>query len=263
MTVSAVVKSQLKKILSDSQKMMVRRFYHLLCSLLYRNNLSKLAVIFGTDKEGGHHYVIHYQRHFESLRRKKLNILEIGIGGYQNPRVGGHSLRMWKAYFPKSYIFGIDIYDKTYHDEQRIKTFRGSQVDENFLRMMTAEIGAIDIIIDDGSHHNDHVISTFKILFPLLSNNGIYVVEDLQTSYWEKVSGESWGGSSDLMAAHTSMNFFKSLVDGLNYEEFIFDQYTPSYFDKHIISMHFYHNLLFIYKGQNNEGSNILGKRFL
>jgi len=50
------------------------------------------------------------------------------------------------------------------------------------------------------------------------------------------------------------------LIDGLNHEEFIDYKYKPSYFDKHIISMHFYHNLAFIYKGLNNEGSNIVKK---
>jgi demethylmacrocin O-methyltransferase len=188
--------------------------------------------------------------------------LEIGIGGYDNPKVGGNSLRMWKVYFPNSNIFGIDIYDKTYHEEHRIKSFRGSQIDEDFLRGVVQEIGKVDIIIDDGSHRSDHIITTFKILFPLMDLNGIYVVEDLQTSYWDTMAGESWGGSTDLTAPYTSMNHFKSLIDGLNYEEFALDEYTPSYFDKHIISMHFYHNLLFIYKGLNNEGSNLLGKRF-
>lgn len=260
MNISAVVKAQLKRRLNDSQKRVVK---HFLFSLLYRNDLSKLALAFGSDKEGDHYYAKHYQHHFELLRREKLNILEIGIGGYENPRAGGESLRMWKVYFPNSRIFGIDIIYKTYHDEHRIKTFRGSQVDEEFLRKVADEVGTIDIIIDDGSHYNDHVITTFKILFPLMNHNGIYVVEDLQTSYWDKVAGQSWGGSKDLTASHTSMNYFKRLIDGLNYEEFTLDEYTPSYFDKHIISMHFFHNLVFIYKGLNNEGSNILGKRFL
>lgn len=226
-----------------------------------KNSLSKLAAIFGTDKEGVHFYAKHYQYHFEVLRQAKLNILEIGVGGYANVQAGGKSLRMWKAYFPNSHIFGIDMYDKTSHNESRIKTFKGSQVDEKFLKQVVDEIGTIDIIIDDGSHHSDHVIATFKILFPLMVCKGIYVAEDLQTSYWEKVSGENYRGSKDLTAPHTSMNFFKCLTDGLNYEEFTFDGYTPSYFDRHIVGMHFYHNLVFIYKGLNNEGSNILGKR--
>lgn len=255
--------SELKRILSDSQKTLLKRLYLRLYCLLYRNNLSNLAVVFGSDKKGGHYYAQHYQHHFESLRHKKLNILEIGVGGYANPRDGGQSLRMWKAYFSKSHIFGIDIYDKTFHDEKRIKTFRGSQIDGNFLNKVAQEIGEIDIIIDDGSHYNDHVIKTFNILFPMLSPKGIYVAEDLQTSYWSEIAGQSWGGSGDLTAPHTSMNFFKSLLDGLNYEEFMSNEYVPSYFDRHIVSMHFYHNLVFIYKGLNNEGSNMLGKRFL
>lgn len=263
MNVLSIVKAQVKKILNDSQKMALKKVHKFIYSYYYRKNLSKLAVYFGTDKEGQHYYTKHYQHHFKSVRREKLNILEIGIGGYENTKAGGESLRMWKAYFPKSHIFGIDIYDKKYHDEPRIKTFRGSQVDAEFLTTVAAKIGTIDIIIDDGSHYNDHVIISFKILFPLLSHKGIYVIEDLQTSYWDNLSGQSWGGSSDLMASHTSMNFFKSLVDGLNYEEYTLDDYVPTYFDKHIISMHFYHNLLFIYKGYNNEGSNVLGKRFL
>jgi len=188
--------------------------------------------------------------------------LEIGVGGYQDPRAGGNSLRMWKSYFPKGKIFGIDIYDKAYHNEKRIKTFKGSQIDDVFLKNVVAEIGGIDIIIDDGSHYSDHVINSFRILFPLLNSGGIYVIEDLQTSYWDEVVGEKWGGSSDLKAAHTSMNFLKCLVDGLNYEEFTLDEYTPTYFDRNIVSIHFYHNLAFIYKGDNDEGSNILGKRF-
>jgi len=259
MSISSLARAQLRTRLKEPQKRVVK---HFLYSLLYRNDLSKMAVAFGTDKSGGHFYTKHYQYHFEPLRRKKLNILEIGIGGYDNPCDGGNSLRLWKAYFPNSLIFGIDIHDKSYHDEHRIKTFKGSQVDGDFLRKIAESIGTIDIIIDDGSHYNNHVIATFKLLFPLMSSDGIYVAEDLQTSYWEKnLSGQNWDGSKDLTASHTSMNFFKSLADGLNFEEFTVDDYAASYFDKHIVSMHFYHNLVFIYKGLNNEGSNVSGKR--
>ena len=230
-------------------------------SFFVRTNLYQLARINGTDKEGRHHYTQHYQRHFEPLRRQKLNVLEIGIGGYERPKSGGHSLRMWKSYFPNSRIFGIDIYDKTPHDAKRIKTFQGSQTDAIFLERVVAEIGRVDIIIDDGSHLNDDVIASFKILFPLLADNGIYVVEDTQTSYWRTVQNRDYGGSTDVTAPHTSMNFLKSLVDGLNHEEFTMDHYEPTYFDKHITAMHFYHNLVFINKGFNNEGSNIIAPR--
>lgn len=243
-----------KKILGEKRYRAARK-------VLYSHDLPELALLYGSDKHGSHFYAQHYQRHFEPLRNRKLNLLEIGIGGYEDPEAGGESLRMWKRFFPKANIYGIDIYDKRAHDEARIKTYQGSQVDEAFLRKVKQEIGDLDLIIDDGSHLNEHVIDTFHILFPLLSPHGIYVVEDVQTSYWAEVGGIEWGGSPDLSAPHTMMNFFKSLVDGLNYEEFPTEGYEPSYYDRHIVSMHFYHNMVFIYKGVNNEGSNVLGKR--
>ena len=73
--------------------------------------------------------------------------------------------------------------------------------------------------------------------------------------------GIQFGGSTDLNAPHTTMNFLKQRVDGLNYEEFLSQDYVPTYFDRHIEAMHFYHNLVFLYKGLNNDGSNVFGKR--
>jgi hypothetical protein len=271
MNIKETIKRRLRPRLSSSQRDFLRpiqfgrlwrNMEYFVYSNLYRNNLSKLALAFGSDKAGDHSYTQHYQQHFQFLRRKKLNILEIGIGGYGDSKRGGESLRMWKSYFSKSNIFGIDIQDKHFHDEYRIRTFQGSQIDDNFIMKVVDAIGNIDIIIDDGSHYNNHVIESFKLLFPALSIGGIYVVEDLQTSYWTEIAGIDWGGSKDLNAPHTSMNFFKCLIDGLNYEEYMDHEYQPKYFDKHIVSMHFYHNILFIFKGKNDEGSNMLGKRF-
>ena len=254
MTLYKSVATLLAKVLGDSQRRMAR---HACYRLFYRNDLARLALFVGSDKEGSHHYCRHYQHHFEPVRNRRLNLLEIGIGGDEEPTAGGGSLRMWKAYFPNSRIYGIDIHDKTCHEEHRIRTFRGSQADAGFLHRIAAEIGAIDIIIDDGSHRTDHVITSFQTLFPLLNMGGIYVVEDLQTSYWPTMCGRNLNGSTDLAAPHTSMNYFKRLVDGLNHEEFLIEGYEPTYFDEHIVSMHFYHNMVFVYKGRNNEGSNL------
>ena len=112
----------------------------------------------------------------------------------------------------------------------------------------------MNIIIDDGSHINEHVIETFRILFPRLKDCGIYIIEDTQTSYWVDFGGDS----KNLDNPKTMMNFFKSLADSLNNEEFLIPNYEKNYYDKKITSMHFYHNMIFIYKGDNNEKSNIV-----
>jgi hypothetical protein len=67
----------------------------------------------------------------------------------------------------------MDIYDKSPQEESRIKIFKGSQVDYPFLDSALAEMGDLDIIIDDGSHINEHVINTFKYLFPKLKSGGM------------------------------------------------------------------------------------------
>jgi len=218
------------------------------------NDLDKVGRKYGTDKVGSHFYLPHYQSHFKKFRFKKFNLLEIGVGGYADPSAGGESLRMWKRYFPFAKIFSIDIYDKSSLQESRIRIFKGSQVDEKLLNDISTRIDGWDIIIDDGSHLNYQVIESFKILFPKLNDGGIYVIEDTQTSYWENFGGDS----ENLNNPKTAANFFKGLTDSLNHKEFIIRNYKPSYYDQKIVSIHFYHNLIFIYKGNNDEESNIV-----
>ncbi len=223
--------------------------------LRWGRNLPKLADYFGTDKWGIHWYARHYQTHFAPLRRKRLRILEIGIGGYDDPRQGGASLRMWKIYFPHARIVGLDLFDKHLHDESRITTIVGSQDDEAFLQQLSRSHGPFDIVIDDGSHQNAHVIRTFQILFPLLAAEGMYVVEDAQASYWP----EFGGAPPEDVVAPTSMNFLKGLADAINYREFPRrKERQPHPLGQHIVAMHFYHNLVFIQKGVNDEASNML-----
>lgn len=218
------------------------------------NTLIDLAIKYKTDKWGSHYYAQHYDTHFHKFRDMSINILEIGVGGYDDPKAGGESLRMWKEYFHNGNIHAIDIFEKTELEEERIKIYQGSQIDKLFLDDTVKNIGEIDLIVDDGSHNNKHIISSFKFLFPHLKDGGIYVVEDLQTSYWP-----SGGDSFNLRCNKKSaMNFFKSLTDCLNYEEFDNPYYNINYFDKNIVSIHFYHNMVFIYKGKNAEGSNII-----
>ncbi|MDQ2695739.1 MAG: hypothetical protein M3Z21_10260, partial [Pseudomonadota bacterium] len=141
--------------LQDFQSLRFRGLQNLVYRTIFGSNLKALALIYSTDKWGSHWYSQHYETHFAPLRRKKINVLEIGIGGYKNPKHGGGSLRMWRTYFPKARVFGIDIYDKSLHDERRIKTFKGSQVDDVFMESVLKETGPIDIVIDDGSHKNE------------------------------------------------------------------------------------------------------------
>jgi hypothetical protein len=242
----------LKGIVRTTVQQLVGALGLALKARLYASDLNRLATLYSTDKWNSHFYTPHYRKHFGHMRRKSMNILEIGVGGGKNLRMGGASLRMWKAFFPNSLIHAIDIHDKSHLQEDRIRIYQGSQFDGDFLIGIYNKIGSLDIVIDDGSHVNEHVIFTFLVLFPLLSENGIYVIEDIQTSYWKPFGGDS----TDLRNPATSMNFFKALTDCLNCAEIHRIDYEPTLFDRTIVAIHFYHNLIFIQKGRNDEGSN-------
>jgi hypothetical protein len=220
------------------------------------NDLTRLAEMHGTDKFGGHRYTQHYHKHFKELRDQPVRLLEIGIGGYDKPDQGGASLRMWRDYFPQGNISGLDFYPKPGVASDRIKTYHGSQCSPVTIAQILADTegGEFDIIIDDGSHRSEDVITSFRMLFQHVAPNGWYIVEDVQTSYWP-----TFGGSiTPTPGAHTSMEFLKGLIDGLNWEEVHRPLYSPNYFDTHVFGIYFYHNLVFIQKGDNREGSNVL-----
>jgi demethylmacrocin O-methyltransferase len=212
--------------------------------------LTALAQETGTDKWGRHYYTPHYQRHLEHLRDQKIVVLEIGIGGYAHTGKGGQSLRMWKHFFPHAQIIGLDIHDKSFVEEERITTYQGSQVDPAVLERIVADHGRPHVVIDDGSHRPEHIRETFRLLFPLLVDDGVYAIEDTQTSYWP-----FWGGSMDRQDPTTTMALVKDLIDGLNHEEFLDRGYQPTYSDTHVTGVSAYHNLVFVQKGRNREGS--------
>ncbi|MFP5277782.1 MAG: class I SAM-dependent methyltransferase [Acidobacteriota bacterium] len=240
------LKESVKNGVSPESLVKLRRLRDLARTAGRCSNLTAVASVYGTDKWGTHFYTKHYQRYFSAWRKRNLRILEIGVGGYSAFDSGGASLRMWSRYFPHAQIVGIDLYDKTQISESRITVLQCDQTDTAKLASISERYGPFDIIIDDGSHLNQHVIATFQCLFPLLKSPGFYAIEDLQTAYWP-----SWGG----VPGQSSMDYLKSLVDCLNHAENPAQQ-SPAYYDQNIVEIAFFHNLCILAKGSNDEPSN-------
>lgn len=226
---------------SDTTRESLRNFIKSLKALFIQDNLDKLAVLYGTDKFS-HHYTPIYSFYLQEKRYSPYHILEIGIGGMKNPQSGGGSLKMWSKYFPNSNIFGIDIYDKSFFNSRKIKTYRGSQTDVSFLDKLIVEIKNVHIIIDDGSHFNTDVITTFKHLFPQLADGGYYFIEDIQTSYWTEYGGDS----KNLNHPNTTLSYFKTLIDEINHTEI--RNRSDINNDFKIEYIHFYHNMIVVKK---------------
>lgn len=244
MSVFQFARTFLKSRLNDEQKRRWRAVFGPWLAWWYRRDLKALAGIYGSDKWNDHWYAQHYERFLGEMRGQPVRVLEIGIGGYDDPQKGGSSLRMWKSYFPRGLIHGLDLHDKSGLEESRIKIFQGSQADLDVLKRVEKEAGPFDIIIDDGSHLNEHVPVTFKALFPGLKEGGLYFVEDTQTSYWP-----DFGGNPDPTAKGTMMTYFKDLCDAVNSSEYK----GSGVLEQSIYAMHFYHNLIVIEKDAPNR----------
>jgi hypothetical protein len=139
---------------------------------------------------GCHNYIPGYSSLFEKVRTTVKNVLEIGIGSVENGQMSGvlslgyktgNSLRCWRDYFLNANIYGIDIYSHPELNEDKIKTFVADQSNVEQLNNVILNIdGDLDIIIDDGSHNKYHQVISFMFLEKYLSNNSIYVIEDIQ-----------------------------------------------------------------------------------
>lgn len=136
-------------------------------------NLDGLGVAAATDKSSlRHSYLSFYQKLFGGFR-EPVTFLEIGIQF-------GNSIKVWKEYFPKSLIIGMDSIDNKVEGLESDRChlyFRDAYTNESMALM--GNYRPFNIIIDDGSHavlDQQFVIRNYSYL---LSPNGVLVIEDV------------------------------------------------------------------------------------
>jgi hypothetical protein len=145
------------------------------------NDFAEISNIYMCDKSTHHQYDKIYPKFIEKFRNHKISILEIGIDE-------GKSYKVWSDYFTIADIFGLDKGKQFKTD--RGEVFLGDQSNMNDLELISEHIKSINdnckLIVDDGSHIPEHQISTFFYLFEkLLKPGGVYIIEDIECSYWE------------------------------------------------------------------------------
>jgi hypothetical protein len=150
------------------------------------------------------HYLGIYHRHFARFRGRSPVVIEIGV--WQ-----GGSLQMWHHYFgPGTRVVGVDSDPKCSRFEDETTTILiGDQADRAFLSTVRERFPHVDILIDDGGHLMRQQITTFEELYPHVQPNGVYLCEDVHTSYWP-----SWGGG--FRKPGTFVEYTKSLIDQLH-----------------------------------------------
>jgi hypothetical protein len=154
---------------------------------------------------------------------------------------------MWKRYFgPHARIIGIDIDPECKKfEEDQIEVYIGQQQDCKFLQSLLDEVGTPDIVLDDGSHIMSHITASFQFLYPRMLKNGIYMVEDLHTAYWDEYEG-------GLRKPSTFIEVCKNLIDELNADH-IRGAIPPTEFTRTTVSMHFYDSVTVFERGTHTK----------
>ena len=180
-----------------------------------------------------------YSNYFNDYKDKEINILEIGV--YK-----GESLKIWREYFSKAKICGIDINEIKFKIDG-VDIIKADQASVKDLTSICEKYKNFDIIIDDGGHHSNQITTSLNFLFDYLNDNGLYVIEDLQTSYFPRFGGSRF----NLTRKKTSMNFLKSIADSVNYEQNDRPFYETKKFDGQVKFVHFFQNVAIIKKGKS------------
>lgn len=184
-----------------------------------------------------HHYFEIYHRHFERFRGRAPVVLEIGV-------FHGGSLQMWRRYFgPEARIIGVDIDPRCRQfEEPGVEIVIGDQADRGFLAGLRERFPRVDIVIDDGGHTMTQQITCFEELYPHVQPHGVYLCEDLHSSYMAKFGG-------GYRREGTFIEYGKGLVDRLHAwyssepERFAIDALTRSTY-----ALHFYDSILVVEK---------------
>jgi hypothetical protein len=179
------------------------------------------------DKSFKHQYDVPYSLYLEPLRAlsRSLSMFEIGLGCDQE-RIGA-SVMMWGEYLPDARLTLFEFDEpcgRKWHKENAqlapkggFNLYFGDQANAEHLEKAIRDDGdrQYDVIIDDGGHTMQQQLTSFRVLWPRVKRGGVYVVEDLNTSFKSRYGGtrrQQGQGSSGTPAA-TMTNFMKELMD--------------------------------------------------
>ncbi len=172
------------------------------------NDLYAIGIKHKSDKIHHHGY---YRFYSMFLPRNIDSILEIGIADK-------HSLPLWLEYFPTAFVYGIDI--NLAETGTRYKVFKADQSNLQNLIAVRQQINKpVNVIIDDGSHIPEHQILSFAYLFAnLLSDGGVYIIEDIECGYWKRGDIYNYKTSYGPFNAMNLVNIFNHIIHLLNRE---------------------------------------------
>lgn len=137
-------------------------------------NTDKASTFTYNDKVyPGHDYLRFYELFLQTFKKQKFTLVELGC-------FTGASLRMWKEYFSKVRVVGVDLDSNLESLKKEKIDFICSDATAGDLPAKLSAYTDICCIIDDGSHAWGDQRRSFEMLFPVLNSGGYYIIEDLE-----------------------------------------------------------------------------------
>lgn len=160
----------------------------------YKLSLNELFILFQTDKASiyqnviiykkrykrslisGHNYGVFYEKFLKNKKDKIKNIIEIGSW------IGSSSAAFY-FFFKNATIYCLDV-DFTINTifAERIKKIICDQSNEaqinKFIKNKELQ-SRIDVVIDDGAHIDECILTSFNTIFLHLAPGGHYFIEDV------------------------------------------------------------------------------------
>ncbi len=149
-----------------------------------------------TDKNTIHSYLHLYNELLTKKRFTAKNVLEVGIGDFDEKN--GGSIKLWRDYFTNATIYGLDVLpinrvmDELLNDPRVILYTSTDAYNEDFFNknFLNKNIKC-DFMLDDGPHTLESMVQFIKLYSQIMTDDGILIVEDVKSLDWiEKLKNE-------------------------------------------------------------------------
>ena len=210
--------------LDEKKHIMQGGIYSKYHSIISKLSLNELCILFRTDKGSMYENTVYsyekkkyvkslivghnYARYYEKFNKRNIkNIVEIGS-------FLGCGTGAFKCFFYKSKIFALDVtFDGNLINSKKIKKILIDQSDKDELKKFIKKYKLnknIDLISDDGSHIDEHILISFKALFPSLKKGGKYFIEDVTKELTPKTYEIFIKKKSKILQRIKNISIFKS-----------------------------------------------------
>jgi len=144
-----------------------------------------------TDKNTIHSYLPLYDQLLINKKETAKNVLEVGIGDWNQGITNGGSIKLWHDYFINATVHALDIlpltniWDGIKNNDRiliysSIDAYNNDFVINNFLNKNIK----FDFMLDDGPHTLESMQQFITLYSQLMTDDGILIIEDVQSMTW-------------------------------------------------------------------------------